>query len=69
LPALEAEADLDSCSPLYVTLTKCCNSWTHNNNLKMSTVLQESDLMQQRRRALNLRPVSLHGGKFSDSFS
>ncbi|XP_065325825.1 uncharacterized protein LOC134621159 [Pelmatolapia mariae] len=34
LPALKAEADLDSCSPLYVTLTKRCNSWTHNNNLK-----------------------------------
>ncbi|KAL4008773.1 hypothetical protein ACER0C_002625 [Sarotherodon galilaeus] len=69
LPALKAEADLDSCSPLYVTLTKCCNSWTHNNNLKMSTVLQECDLMQQRRRALNLRPVSLHGGKFTDCVS
>lgn len=60
LQALEAKADLDSCSPLFdVTLTNLCSSLTHNNNLKIPTELQEGRLTQQRQRALNPRPASL----------
>lgn len=43
-------------TPFDVTLTHRCSSWTHHNNPKTPTELQEGHLTQRRRRALNPRP-------------
>lgn len=63
---LKAEADLDSYpplpslpSPLPSLTPEGYSSWTHNNNLRMSTVLQKANAKASADRAVTRRTLSL----------